>query len=160
MVLFYIVMGYGTLWLMYRMWRTAWHMFFQPMFDARKGKNRPVSQRPSRFRFRKPLSRMTGLEYESEAARWLKQNGYHQVKVTPASNDYGADITARDRVGRLWVFQCKLYSSTLGNKPVQEVVAAKAHYGASCAAVITNSTLSKAAQQLARENNVKIICLK
>ncbi|MCD8189099.1 MAG: restriction endonuclease [Clostridiales bacterium] len=98
---------------------------------------------------------LSGLEYEHYCERWLiRSKKYRQVKVTPASGDFGADITAIDKKGRKWVFQCKRYSSKLGNKPIQEVVAAKSHYNASCAAVITNSSFTDNARQLAKENNV------
>ncbi len=45
-------------------------------------------------------------------------------------------------------------NSRLGNKPIQEVVAAMDHYGAQRAGVMTNSTFTDAAKQLARENGV------
>ena len=108
----------------------------------------------------KKIKDMNGLEYEHAAAKWLVTQGYRSVAVTPPSNDFGADITAKDKKGQVWVFQCKHYSAILDNTPIQEVVASKAHYGAACAGVITNSGFTKAAQQLAAENKVKLITLK
>ena len=108
----------------------------------------------------KKIKDMNGLEYEHAAAKWLVTQGYRSVAVTPPSNDFGADITAKDKKGQVWVFQCKHYSAVLDNTPIQEVVASKAHYGATCAGVITNSGFTKAAQQLAAENKVKLITLK
>lgn len=108
----------------------------------------------------KKIKDMNGLEYEHAAAKWLVTQGYHSVAVTPASNDFGADITAKDKNGQVWVFQCKHYSAVLDNKPIQEVVASKAHYGAVYAGVIANSGFTKAAQLLSAENNVKLITLK
>lgn len=121
----------------------------------------PDAKKPAPiFQWSKPLHRMTGLEYEHEVARWLVTQGFRSVTVTSASNDFGADITALDKNNRVWVFQCKLYSSKLDNTPIQEVVGSKAHYGATYAGVITNSEFTKAARQLADENNVKLITLK
>nr|DAT82580.1 MAG TPA: Restriction endonuclease [Caudoviricetes sp.] len=107
----------------------------------------------------KSFENMTGLEFEHVSAQWLVRQGYHSVAVTQASNDFGADITALDENDMVWVFQCKLYSSKLDNTAIQEVVASKAHYDADCAGVITNSTFTKAAEQLAAENHVKLISL-
>lgn len=101
---------------------------------------------------------LTGLEFEHFSADVLRQNGFTDVRVTQASGDFGADIIATDAKGCLWIFQCKRYkSATLGNTPIQEVVAAKSHYKAQFAGVITNSHFSEAARLLARENGVTLI---
>lgn len=99
---------------------------------------------------------MSGLEYEHYCAKYLMQNGFRSVRVTPASSDFGGDIIATDKNGDTWVFQCKKYSGKVSNSAVQEAVAAKAHYGAKKAAVITNSELTKKARQLAFENAVML----
>lgn len=137
-----------------------WNLLLYPVIKTLTGRTKPMKFKTPAFQWSKPLERMSGLEYEHEAARWLVTQGFHSVTVTSASNDFGADITALDRSDRFWVFQCKLYSSKLDNTPIQEVVGSKAHYGATCAGVITNSEFTKAARQLADENNVKLITLK
>lgn len=100
---------------------------------------------------------LTGLQFENFCASLLQRNGYVNVRVTQASGDFGADIVAYDRNGNKWVFQCKRYKNNLGNTPIQEVVAAKLHYGARYAGVMTNSHFTTAAKQLARENGVVLI---
>lgn len=99
---------------------------------------------------------MSGLEYEHYCAKYLMQHGFRSVRVTPASSDFGGDIIATDKHGDTWVFQCKKYSGKVSNTAVQEAVAAKAHYGAKKAAVITNSELTEKARQLAFENAVML----
>ena len=106
---------------------------------------------------RMKIDDLSGLQFENFCAALLKRNGYTHIQVTQASGDFGADIVAFDGKGRKWVFQCKRYKSNLGNTPIQEVVAAKLHYGAQCAGVITNSHFTTAAKQLARENGVLLI---
>lgn len=96
----------------------------------------------------------TGIEYEEYCGAYLLKHGFHDVMLTPASGDYGADIVAKDEYNNTWVFQCKNYASKVGNGCVQEVVAAKNHYHASKAAVITNSNLTDKAKELAFENEV------
>lgn len=107
---------------------------------------------------RKKIDQMDGLDFEHYCAEELRKTGrYKTVEVTPASGDFGADIIAVDKKGETWVFQCKRYNSRLDNKPVQEVVAAKAHYNARHAVVITNSSFTGPAKQLASENRVKLV---
>lgn len=96
----------------------------------------------------------TGIEFEEYCGAYLLKHGFHDVHLTPPSGDYGADIIAKDANGVTWVFQCKRYNSKVGNGCVQEVVAAKKHYGASKAAVMTNSRLTQKARELAIENEV------
>ena len=101
---------------------------------------------------------MNGHEFERYCAKLLENSGkYVSVKVTPGSGDFGADIFAIDCDGLRWVWQCKNYRAKLTNKPIQEVVASMAHYNADRAGVITNSTFTPAARQLANENGVKLI---
>lgn len=78
------------------------------------------------------------------------------MEVTPPTGDYGADIVAYDNKGQKWVIQCKRYTGKVNNKAVQEAVAAKAHYKAERAAVMTNSRLTEKARQLAFGNAVEL----
>lgn len=99
---------------------------------------------------------MTGYEYEHVAAQYLKNSGYHSVKVTKASGDYGVDITATKN-GKRYAVQCKYYSGSVGVEAVQQVVAGRTYYGCDSAAVITNSSFTKAAETLAAANDVILI---
>ena len=109
---------------------------------------------PPRFDFGKKKKPMTGIDFENYCCKYLLTHGFHDVYTTPPSGDYGADLVAKDANGVTWVFQCKHYKSKVGNSCVQEVVAAKNHYGASKAAVMTNSQLTQKARELAFENDV------
>ena len=103
------------------------------------------------------VDELDGIEFEHFCADVLKRNGFSKVRVTKSTGDFGADITALDYGGRIWVFQCKRYSSNIGNTPIQEVSAARLHYNAQCAAVLTNQHFTPAARQLAEENDVLLI---
>lgn len=107
--------------------------------------------------FHKDLDRMNGAQFEEYCAELMRRNGWRKVRVTQASNDYGADIVAYDRSGTKWVVQCKHYEATLGNSPVQEVTAAMSWYEAEKAAVMTSSTFSRNAVSLAEANGVLLI---
>ena len=93
--------------------------------------------------------------FELFCAEELRRNGWDS-HVTKGSGDQGADVIAQKRGMRL-VVQCKLYSRTVGNKAVQEVVAARAHEGAHAAAVVTNSNFTLPARELAATNGVLLL---
>lgn len=105
---------------------------------------------------KKPVKDMSGLDFESYCAKVLLSKGFTHVMVTPASGDFGADLIAQDDRGQKWVFQCKRYNGKVNNSAVQEVVAAKAHYKADKAGVMTNSRLTEKARQLAWENEIML----
>ena len=97
----------------------------------------------------------TGHEYEHFCARLLSESGW-DARVTKASGDQGADIIAHyDSL--CVVFQCKFYTSPVGNKAVQEAVAARMHEQADLAVVISNATYTKSAEELAETTKTILI---
>lgn len=92
--------------------------------------------------------RMTGYEYEKKCAELLEAKGFSNVQVTPGSGDQGIDILAKKEKKRYGV-QCKYYEGPVGNKAVQEAYAGAKFYDCDIALVITNSTLTRPAQELA-----------
>ena len=96
---------------------------------------------------------MEGHEFEYFCAEILSHNGFSNVQVTPGSGDQGVDILA-EKDGVKYAFQCKNYSSSLGNTPIQEVSAGKMFYGCHVGVVITNSTFTPGAIQLAKVTGV------
>lgn len=99
---------------------------------------------------------MTGHDYEYVVADYLRSRGYHGVKVTKGSGDFGVDVIASKR-GTKYAVQCKLYSSPVGLSAIQEVVAGKACYNCTGAMVVTNSTFTAAAEELAKRNGVILL---
>jgi restriction system protein len=93
--------------------------------------------------------------YEAWCAAQLKACGWN-ARTTKVSGDQGADIIA-DKNGRTLVVQCKLYSSDVGNKAVQEVIAARTYYRATNAAVVTSTSFTKSARQLAGASDVLLL---
>lgn len=94
-------------------------------------------------------------EFEFFCADLLRTAGW-ATRVTKATGDQGADVIASLGDEKA-VFQCKLYSSPVGNKAVQEVVAAKAVHGARFGCVVSNQSYTKPAQQLAEANGVLLL---
>ena len=96
---------------------------------------------------------MEGYEFEYFCADLLAKNGFSDVQVTQTSGDQGVDILAvKDELK--YAIQCKNYSSHLGNTPVQEVCAGKMFYQCHIAAVITNTTFTAGAKELAKATGV------
>lgn len=99
---------------------------------------------------------MTGLEYESVVANYLRCHGYNRVSVTKGSGDFGIDVIAH-KGGHKYAVQCKYYTSAVSLDAVQEAVAGMAYYNCDRAMVVTNSTYTNAAKELAKYNNVILV---
>jgi restriction system protein len=98
---------------------------------------------------------MDPFDYEHLCAELLVDAGW-SAHATKASGDQGADVLA-ERNGALAVLQCKLYSSPVGNKAVQEVHAARGHYQSKWAVVVSNQTYTPSARELAQSLNVLLV---
>ena len=94
-------------------------------------------------------------DYERLCGDILTGEGW-SVRVTQYTGDQGADVFATKN-GVSLVLQCKLYSSTVGNKAVQEVVAARGYMHANHAAVVAPTAFSRPAQHLAHANGVALL---
>lgn len=101
------------------------------------------------------VSDMDGISFEHHCAKILRDAGW-EVRVTQSSSDQGIDIVA-SWGGVKGVFQCKRYSKPVGNAAVQEVIAGKTFERASFAVVVSNSSYTKSAKQLANSADVRLI---
>lgn len=102
------------------------------------------------------LASMSGPDFEQYVGRRLKGMGYSNVRVTQTSGDFGADVIATDSNGETVCIQCKHYSKPVGIKAVQEIYSAKQYYNCDKAMVITNSTYTTAAIDLAKKTGVDL----
>jgi restriction system protein len=98
---------------------------------------------------------MTPQEFEHFCAQVLREAKW-DARVTQYSCDQGVDIVAEKRGLRI-VVQCKKYSKPVGNRAVQEVVAAIAHAGAQRGIVVTTCGYTPAAERLAASNEVLLL---
>ena len=95
------------------------------------------------------------LEFERSCADILIEQGW-DARTTKGSGDQGVDVIAETE-GLKFVLQCKMYSNPVGNKAVQEIYAGKQHEMANFAAVVTNSTYTKSAKELASTCGVLLL---
>jgi restriction system protein len=97
---------------------------------------------------------MWGTDFELYLAELFLAEGY-DVRHTGRSGDYGADLLLR-RSGALSVVQAKRTVKPVGQPAVREAVAARAHYGAQYAMVVTNAVFTPSAEVLAESNDVEL----
>ena len=96
-----------------------------------------------------------GHAFEKWVAEALIGFGW-QAKVTSGSGDQGIDVIA-EKDGKKLGIQCKLYSSAIGNKAVQEAHAGKSYYDADAVAVLSNASYTSSAKDLARVTGVELL---
>ncbi|WP_051525742.1 restriction endonuclease [Butyrivibrio proteoclasticus] len=94
-----------------------------------------------------------GIKYEKYCMEFLQEKGYCDVINTKASGDQGIDIIAYHD-GVRYGFQCKYYSSPVGNHAVQEASSGAKFYECNVAIVITNATFTDSAKRLAKKIGV------
>lgn len=115
------------------------------VFGERRYLNSPIGK----------IDKMSGEEFEDYLRHKFTKRGY-KVEMTPASNDYGADLICTDKNGVL-VVQAKRYEAHVGTAAVQEVTAARDFYEADRCMVVTNNYFTKNAIELADANGVELI---
>lgn len=96
---------------------------------------------------------MNGFDFEKFTGDVLHYNGFEKIEITQKCGDFGIDIVAyKDDIK--YAIQCKRYSTPVGIKAVQEVVASKIMNNCHVAVVITNNYFTNSAIELAKKNNV------
>lgn len=95
------------------------------------------------------------IEFERWCAQQLRNQGWH-ARTTKGSGDQGVDVIATKNGVKL-VLQCKLYSSPVGNKAVQEIYAGQCIENAQIAGVVTNAQYTPAAKQAAHQTGVRLL---
>lgn len=103
------------------------------------------------------IDAMEGHRFEYAVADILRGNGYRNVKVTQGSGDYGVDVIATNSQGSKTAIQCKRFQGSVGVKAVQEVYSGMSYYNCSYGMVVTNSTFTKQAVELANKNGIILV---
>ncbi len=97
---------------------------------------------------------LDGYEFEAYLKKLFRVQGY-DVLQTPLSRDQGADLICA-KAGEKTVVQAKRYTGRVSNRAIQEVVAARGYYGADRAMVVTTSSFTADAIELAISNEVEL----
>ena len=107
-------------------------------------------------RVRDEIHYMSGPEFERFMADLLRQKGY-EVEETPLSGDQGVDLILPNLDGKRVVIQLKRWTGPVGNKAIQATFAGMAHYQADEGWIVTTSSFTKSARELARSTSVRLI---
>ena len=99
------------------------------------------------------VDNMDGHRFEKWCGNLLSLSGFEKVEITVGTGDKGVDILA-EKDGIKYAIQCKRFNKPLTNKPVQEIGVGKDYYRRHVGVVMTNSTFTKGAQDLANETGV------
>ncbi|MFH1891864.1 MAG: restriction endonuclease, partial [Candidatus Zixiibacteriota bacterium] len=105
-----------------------------------------------RHLFVKNFDELTPFQFEDFLADLFNHLKYDVIK-TSRTGDQGADLILIKNDKRM-VVQVKKYSGAVDNSAVQQVVASKPYYEAEEALVVTNSTFTPGAIELAKSNGV------
>lgn len=100
------------------------------------------------------FSSMNGWDFERYCADCLLKKGFTKAEVTSGSGDHGVDIIAEQNGIRFGI-QCKLYQGQIPNKAVQEAYTGASFYDCDIAVIMSNSELTKQAQEEAQKLRVK-----
>ena len=101
------------------------------------------------------VANLSPVAFEAYCAWVLNENGW-QANTTKSSGDQGIDVIATKGKFKA-VFQCKKYTSPVGNKAVQEVIAGKTFASADLAFVVSNTQYTRSAVELAHKAGVHLI---
>lgn len=99
---------------------------------------------------------MSGREFEEYLASLLKSRGFINVSLTQVSGDFGADLIATKN-GVKYAVQAKRYVGQVGVDALYQCFGGQKYYGCDESMVITNSTFTEAAQELARKSNAILV---
>lgn len=96
-----------------------------------------------------------GLDFEQKCGTRLQDLGF-AIEFTKISGDFGCDIVAV-KDGLRYALQCKGLNSPAGISSVQEAAAARSHYKADYAVVVSKGGYTKAAKDLADSAHVVLV---
>ncbi len=98
---------------------------------------------------------MSGVAFETYVAELFRRQGY-TIHTTATSGDYGVDlIMLKD--GIRTAVQTKRYSKPVNQAAIREAVAGMKHYKCTESMVVTNSSFTRFATELAATNNCWLV---
>lgn len=142
--------------ILYAVWSLGPTKFASKQKEIKKAPVPPPTENPTEKRdLMSLIDEMEGHDFERFCAELLDDFGYQQIHVTKSSGDQGVDIIAV-KGGLRYAFQCKRYSSKIGNAAIQQVNTGKMLYSCQKAVVITNNYFTSGAKQAAKAVGVEL----
>lgn len=103
----------------------------------------------------KRIDKLKGDEFENFIKYVYELLGY-TVEKTKKSGDQGIDLIVKRHFRKIGI-QLKRYNGKVGNSAVQEAVAGKKYYKLDKVCVLTNSSFTRSAKELAKANGVELL---
>lgn len=100
------------------------------------------------------VDKMSREEFERFLLVHFENLGY-KGKLTPLTNDYGADLILSREEEKI-VVQAKRWNQKVGIEAIQQVIGAIGYYNAQKGIVVTNSYFTPNAYKLAKVNNIEL----
>lgn len=104
----------------------------------------------------KEFDKLSGEDFERILASVFSEQGFSNIEFTKKSNDFGIDVLAQ-KDGQTFGIQIKRSKSPVGVKAVQEVVSGAIYYDCDKSLLITNSTFTNQAMELADKAKVVLV---
>lgn len=104
-----------------------------------------------------PVLIASGEDFEKYLCDQINTLSCATCEMTKATGDQGVDLIVTLKGGARIAVQCKLYSTPVGNDAVQEVIAGRIFYKCEKAVVVTNSTYTQGAIELAKSADVDLL---
>lgn len=104
-----------------------------------------------------PVIIASGEDFEKYLCDQINSLSSAKCETTKKTGDQGADLIVILEGGEKVAVQCKLYSTPVGNDAVQQVVAGRLFYKCDKAMVVTNSTYTQSAFELAEATSVELV---
>ena len=101
------------------------------------------------------LDQLSGAEFEQWVTAVLDDAGIPAVNIRD-QGDFGVDVVATVDGTRIGI-QVKRYSSSVGNDAVQQALAGSGYHRCTLAAVVTQSTFTRAAREQASRARVPVL---
>lgn len=117
-------------------------------------------RRRRRMRTLEGLLELSPTAFEHAVARLLRAERHRRVRVNGGPGDLQADITATTPDGQHLVVQCKRYAphNPVGSPAVQTFIGmATVHHHADRAAMVTTSTFTRPARDLAARHGIELV---
>jgi len=136
--------------------------FFLPLvllyYWRRFRENRSIIRKSVIKDYRNSLQDLSPYEFEDAIAMLFKSQGYRNVKKTPSSRDYGADIIMEDKKTK-YVVEVKKYAKNnlVGRPLLQKLQGASDYYRATGMKFVTLGYYSNEAVNYAKKSNIHLI---
>lgn len=113
-----------------------------------------IKQRNYRHLSSEQIDILSGKNFEKYLRSNFQKQGY-VVKLTPDTNDYGADLILYKNSEKI-VVQAKRYKGKVGVHAIQEIIGAMHYYECNKAMVVTNSFFTPNAVNMANKCDVEL----